>query len=224
MSSVLGLKVSPKTPTLAALRVPSASLTRRTSLPGCWRLTCTAAFSSLGSCPLSLASLVRTATSLGRQLPPYPMPAFRKSFPILSSMPMPRATPVTSTPTRPQISAISLIKEIFMARKALLAYLIISAERRSVTRIGQSRGLYNSATASAALWSLAPITTLAGFMKSETACPSLKNSGLATMGSGLSPLCSLSRTNPIMSLVPGGTVLLFTKMGRLPFKWVAAIS
>jgi hypothetical protein len=50
---------------------------------------------------------------------------------------MPLATCFTSAPSRSQIPAISLIKEIRVARKALEAYLIISAVRRSVMMTGQ---------------------------------------------------------------------------------------
>ena len=52
------------------------------------------------------------------------------------SRPIPLATWVTSAPTRSQILATSLIKLIFVAKKALAAYLIISAELRSVTTTG----------------------------------------------------------------------------------------
>ena len=45
---------------------------------------------------------------------------------------MPRATSVTSAPTSSETFAISLMNEIFVARKALEASLIISAEATSV--------------------------------------------------------------------------------------------
>ena len=54
------------------------------------------------------------------------------------SSPMPRATSCTSAPTASQRSAISLMKVIFIARKALAAYLISSEVRRSVNSIGVS--------------------------------------------------------------------------------------
>ncbi len=54
------------------------------------------------------------------------------------SRPMPRATCCTSAPTASHRSAISLMKVIFIARKALAAYLISSEVRRSVNRIGVS--------------------------------------------------------------------------------------
>ena len=54
------------------------------------------------------------------------------------SSPMPLATWWTSAPTRSQRSAISLMKLIFVARKALEAYLIISALATLVTTNGVS--------------------------------------------------------------------------------------
>jgi len=56
------------------------------------------------------------------------------------SKPMPRATSITSAPRLSQMLAISLMKLILVARKALEAYLIISAVRRSVTTIGARSG------------------------------------------------------------------------------------
>ncbi len=52
------------------------------------------------------------------------------------SSPMPRATSCTLAPTCSHRSAISLMKVILVARKALAAYLVSSAVRREVTRIG----------------------------------------------------------------------------------------
>src|SRR5437899_2012075 len=58
------------------------------------------------------------------------MPASRKSGPIRRSRPIPSETTLTSASTRSQIRAISLIKEIRVARKAFDAYLIITAAGR----------------------------------------------------------------------------------------------
>ena len=55
------------------------------------------------------------------------------------SMPIPRATSSTSAPTRSQTLAISLTKEIFVARNAFEASLIISADAISVVKIGALR-------------------------------------------------------------------------------------
>ena len=57
-----------------------------------------------------------------------------------SSRPMPRATSTTSAPVSSQTLAISLMKEIFVARKALDASLTISADLTSVRTIGASSG------------------------------------------------------------------------------------
>src|ERR1044072_4936259 len=56
------------------------------------------------------------------------------------SRPMPRATSPTSAPTSSQTLAISLTKEIFVARKALEASLIISALATSVRTSSAPRG------------------------------------------------------------------------------------
>ncbi len=61
---------------------------------------------------------------------------------------------------------------------------------------------------SAARGSSAPITTRSGFMKSSTAAPCFRNSGLLTTLKG----CVVSRrtTSRTFSAVPTGTVLLLT--------------
>ena len=57
-----------------------------------------------------------------------------------SSRPMPRATSETSAPTSSQTLAISLMKEILVARKAFEASLIISALETSVWTISPPSG------------------------------------------------------------------------------------
>jgi len=57
-----------------------------------------------------------------------------------SSRPMPRETSLTSAPTSSHTLAISLMNEIFVARKAFAASLIISAEAMSVRTSGASSG------------------------------------------------------------------------------------
>ena len=64
------------------------------------------------------------------------MPACKNWLPIRESRPMPVATSVISAPTRSQMFATSLIKLILVAKKALAAYLIISAEFKSVITTG----------------------------------------------------------------------------------------
>ncbi len=57
--------------------------------------------------------------SLGRQPPPNPMPALRNRRPIRASCPIASARVVTSAPVASAISAMALMKEILVARKAL---------------------------------------------------------------------------------------------------------
>ena len=96
------------------------------------------------------------------------------------SRPIPEATSLTSAPTSSHTFAISLMKEILVARNAFDASLIISAEATSVRTTGPSSSPYSFATASAAHGDCAsePTTTRSGFMKSATAEPSFRNSGL----------------------------------------------
>src|SRR3989304_8644054 len=98
---------------------------------------------------------------------------------------MPVAISLISAPNASQMLAISLMKEILVARKALDAYLIISAGRRSVMRIGARSGRCSWATFSAARVSVDPSTLRAGFMKSAMAEPSRRNSGLDTTEKGI---------------------------------------
>src|SRR5690606_24545728 len=84
----------------------------------------------------SEATESRAAVSLGKQEPPHPKPAPKNRGPIRESRPMPRVTSVMSAPTRSHKPAISLAKLIFVAKKALAAYLIISALVGSVATNG----------------------------------------------------------------------------------------
>ena len=95
---------------------------------------------------------------------------------------MPRATSGTSAPSSSETFAISLMNEIFVARKAFEASLIISALATSVRTIGAPSGSYSAATRSASdsESSSAPTTTRSGCMKSSTAVPSFRNSGFET--------------------------------------------
>ncbi len=56
------------------------------------------------------------------------------------SRPMPFMTCVTSAPASSQMFAMALMNEILAERKALEAYLIISAEGTSTMIIGRSSG------------------------------------------------------------------------------------
>src|SRR5690606_13298306 len=75
-------------------------------------------------------------TSLGKQLPPYPIPGNKKRFPILLSVPTPLRTESTSAPSNSHRFAISFMKEIFVARNELAAYFVSSAERSSIKTNG----------------------------------------------------------------------------------------
>ena len=82
-----------------------------------------------------------------------------------SSRPMPRATSRTSAPVSSQTFAISLMNEIFVARKALEANFTISAEEMSVRTSGASSGAYRSTTASPAQSPSSPTTTRSGLQE-----------------------------------------------------------
>ena len=75
------------------------------------------------------------------------------------------------------------MKVILVARNELAAYFVNSADFSSIKYIGfpwRTNGLYNSSRIFLAFADSVPITTLSGFKKSETAYPSLKNSGFET--------------------------------------------
>ena len=117
----------------------------------------------------------------------------------------------TSAPNRSQTLAISFMNEILVARIAFEAYFDSSALGQSITMIGapvRVNGWCSLTMISAARGSSAPITTRSGFMKSSTAAPCFRNSGLLTTLNG----CVVSRrtTSRTFSAVPTGTVLLLT--------------
>ena len=143
---------------------------------------------------------------MGKQEPPYPIPAWRNLGPIRLSRPIPYATSSTSAPSSSETLAISLMNEILVARKAFEASLIISALATSVLTTGASSGAYRASTRSAYSCdsSSAPTTTRSGLMKSPTALPSFRNSGLETY-----PVPGRRRW--IERPVPTGTVLFMTR-------------
>ena len=98
----------------------------------------------------------------------------------------------------------------------LAAYLVISALRTRITmsfsRV-RAKGAYNSRIMEAARSESVPRTTRSGFMKSEMASPSLRNSGLDTTSTRRSrprDASSFSIMPRTMSAVPTGTVDLST--------------
>ena len=75
------------------------------------------------------------------------------------------------------------LKEILVARNEFAAYFVNSELRSSIKITGLpclTNGAYNSLITFLAFSDFVPTTTLSGFMKSSTATPSLKNSGLLT--------------------------------------------
>src|SRR5215217_2569086 len=110
------------------------------------------------------------------------------------------------------------MKEILVARKALLAYLIISAVRRSVITMGERSGRCNCATLFAASRSREPITLRCGLIKSAMAEPSRRNSGQDTTAKSIGLDCALFTISATQSPVPIGTVdLLIMTNGAVMF-------
>ncbi|OQA22792.1 MAG: hypothetical protein BWY60_00137 [Actinobacteria bacterium ADurb.Bin346] len=93
-------------------------------------------FMMLAGTPYSSAVKNSALTSFGKHDPPQPMPAFINLLPILLSSPIPYVTSSMFAPTLSQIFAISLINDIFVARKAFEEYFIISELVESVITIG----------------------------------------------------------------------------------------
>ena len=86
--------------------------------------------------PSCSATERKAATSLGKQEPPYPMPGRRNLGPMRLSRPMPRATCSTFASVASQRFETALMNEIFSARKAFEACLMISALLVEVNRSG----------------------------------------------------------------------------------------
>ena len=120
---------------------------------------------------------------------------------------MPSRTSRTSAPTASHTLATALTKVTLAARKALDAYLIVSAEAGSVTMTGARRALNSSATRAAAAWSSEPMTMRSGWRQSWTAEPSRRNSGLDTTRTSSRP-----STSSTTRVEPTGTVDLLTTM------------
>src|SRR5215213_1542395 len=118
---------------------------------------------------------------------------------------MPTTTSFTSAPTPSQIAAMALMKLSFVARNALAAYLMVSADAGSVTITWGRTPSYSAPTAMAAARSSAPTTTRSGFKKSSTAEPSRKNSGFETTRTS-----ARFRTRSTTLVEPTGTVDLLT--------------
>src|SRR5215218_7954844 len=110
---------------------------------------------------------------------------------------MPSTTSLTSAPTASHTAAMAFTKLILAARKALDAYLMVSADAGSVTIRGAARPRYSAATRMAAAWSSHPMTTRSGWRKSWTAVPSRRNSGFDTTATSARwSACSTTRVEP----------------------------
>ena len=72
----------------------------------------------------------------------------------------------------------------------------------------RTNGAYSSSMTFAASSESTPTTTRSGFMKSSTAAPSLRNSGLEHTWNGVRVRCAISART--FSAVPTGTVLFVT--------------
>src|SRR3954452_20448921 len=129
---------------------------------------------------------------------------------------MPSATSRTSASTASQRFAIALTNEILVARNAFDAYLIISAEAGSVTRIGACRLRYRSETRTATDASVQPITTRFGSRKSRTDVPSRRNSGVDATSTSSGGAPASASTRRTMRVEPTGIVdlLITTVPGR----------
>ena len=86
--------------------------------------------------PYSRPVATSAAVSLPKHEPPQPIPECKKLLPMRASLPMPFAIWRTSAPTLSASSEISLMKLILRERNALAAYLMSSADARSVVMRG----------------------------------------------------------------------------------------
>src|SRR5436309_1910809 len=91
------------------------------------------------------------------------------------------------------------MKEIRVASIALAAYFVTSADAMSITMSGlpvRTNGAYNSSITRAASSESTPTMTRSGFMKSSTAAPSFRDSGLAQTWNGVR---AWRATSPILT-------------------------
>jgi len=112
------------------------------------------------------------------------------------------------------------MKEMRVASMALAAYLVISAEGRSMKMSGfpvRTNGAYSSSSSFADSGESTPRITRSGFMKSSTAAPSFRNSGFEQTWNGV--LVCLATSARTFSAVPTGTVLLVITVFELFICW-----
>ena len=137
------------------------------------------------------------------------------------SYPIPRTTSRTSACTASHRLAIAFTKEIFVARNAFDAYLIISADAGSVTSTGAWISRYTADTRTATSVSSQPMTTRCGASVSRTACPSRRNSGFDATPTSVTAPADLS-ARATASVEPTGIVDLLTT--TVPGRSTGAIS
>ncbi len=123
-----------------------------------------------------------------------------------SSCPIASARSVTSAPVASHSSAMALMKEIFVARKALAATFTSWAVAKSVTTTGvsaASTGANAARSSCSARSERTPNTSRSGWSVSSTAKPSRRNSGF--QASSTSPPRAASSCAASRSAVPAGT-------------------
>ena len=186
MSSVFGLNDSPSMAIFLFFSSPMSSSASSIILYGCSLLISSVAFTNGSFVFIFSPNFMSALRSFGQHEPPQPAPAFRKCGPILLSNPIAFATVSTSVPgIFWQRLAIMFMKLTFIARNALLAYLINSAFSKLVMIFGLLKSWYISSKILALFSSFAPITILSGFMQSSIALPSFKNSGFTAIPKSL---------------------------------------
>ena len=131
-----------------------------------------------------------------------------------SSVPMPSATELTSAPVNSQSCAISLMNEIFSARKALTPYLMSSALVESVILIGASRCPKRPGD---------PLACVAVVAADDDLWRLAKVTNRAALGEELGAHGQAATTRPLRrqsdcsdAVVPGGTVLLIAMTVSAP--------
>ena len=136
ISSVRGLNASPQ---IANVRPdngsPKCLFTLSNNSTFWLSFTCSTALRS-AIAGLSPPMLIMARMSFGKHDPPNPTPGKMKCGPMRRSRLIARRTSLTSAFIASHRRATSLMKEIFVASMALAAYLLISALRLSMTRIG----------------------------------------------------------------------------------------
>ena len=147
--------------------------------------------------------------SLGRQPPPKPRPGRRPAPPIRWSYASASASLRTSASAASQTSAMALMKEILVARKAFAATLTSSAVAKSVTTKGTpaaTGAAYTSRSIASALAERTPATIRSGRTVSATACPSRRNSGLQASSTPAPAGASCAVISAGVAAVPVGVV------------------